>query len=753
MAILIQDGRARCRDRCKGPQLHSAACESSSWASSARCCSPPPGARGRRIAGRRRHAAAAAAPRCAQLGGWQRLADKINAPVYCPSWLPDPLVPQIGNRWNNINSVDADRSYLESWAWQEAAGLNTQEIHVNLRGYPGQTAIPKTCQDVTTVNGKTYRKKIACFQDPRGTWKSTNGITATMYTVNHGADSWHVLFAWHRGRLALHAQRARRAAAHLLEGRREPEEDARRARARPPDDLMRLTRRQALAGTAGAIAGAAGIYALVDEHTSAPAASARALDAPARAAPARRRPGHHRQRRRGARAAAPPRGRDGDRRDRRPRRGAQAISRRRSRSSSRSTRRRRPGSGSRSRGGCRTSGQHVPAQWERLQPIDIRAQSPALLDAVRFSSDPRTPSSSRTTSRSSSAATASRRSQRPRRRSSTTSTCFEKTTVRRGFAGGGLPSKLAVAAGVPGADLIPPEAELFLGFTSTLRQNLGPSRIANLETLGLARIPQGYFTHGTHMHLSHIHENLEAWYVNTLPRRPGADDVPPRAPRARGDAHRAAGRRPGVDRRRGAPGLPGARRDRAQRRAADGLQARAANTSGRTGRSTRRVSRSRSAPTSTRSTTRSRGAPTARARPIRRPASTSSSSTRRATTSIACAGRWTAPCRTGRRSPSSRGPRARASTASSARPGARTSSCRRAPTARSRSPRSAPDRGPPRRLRSDPGRSGGTGRRTGLKIRRLKGRGGSIPPFGITLQGPRPLVARRHLRGVRAEPG
>ena len=146
--------------------------------------------------------AATAAPRCAQLGGWQRLANRIDAPVYCPSWLPDPLVPQIGNRWNNIDSVDPDRSYLESWAWQEAAGTNTQEIHVNLRGYPGQTAIPRTCQDVTTVNGKTYRKKIACFQDPNGTWRSTNGITATLYNVNHGADSWHALFAWrHEGSL------------------------------------------------------------------------------------------------------------------------------------------------------------------------------------------------------------------------------------------------------------------------------------------------------------------------------------------------------------------------------------------------------------------------------------------------------------------------------------------------------------------------------------------------------------------------
>jgi hypothetical protein len=142
--------------------------------------------------------AQAPAPRCTQLGGWQRLATRIKAPVYCPSWLPDPLVGQIGNRRNNIDSVSPDRSYLESWAWQEAAGVNTQEIHVILRGYPGQTAIPRTCQDVKTVGGKTYRKNIACFEDPHGTWTSKSGITATMYTVNHGADSWHVLFAWRR---------------------------------------------------------------------------------------------------------------------------------------------------------------------------------------------------------------------------------------------------------------------------------------------------------------------------------------------------------------------------------------------------------------------------------------------------------------------------------------------------------------------------------------------------------------------------
>ena len=71
-----------------------------------------------------------------------------------------------------------------------------------------------------------------------------------------------------------------------------------------------------------------------------------------------------------------------------------------------------------------------------------------------------------------------------------------------------------MAANVPGADLIPDTAELFLGFTSTQRANLGPGRIANLETLGYTDAAGGYFHGGTHMHVSHIFEDLEAWYLN-----------------------------------------------------------------------------------------------------------------------------------------------------------------------------------------------------------------------------------------------
>ena len=99
---------------------------------------------------------------------------------------------------------------------------------------------------------------------------------------------------------------------------------------------------------------------------------------------------------------------------------------------------------------------------------------------------------------------------------------LEPTSVRRGFAGGGfgggqsLPKRMALAAGVPGAQLIPETAELFLGFTSTQKAGLGPLLIANYETLPgyTDQWPDGYFRGGTAMHLSHILEDVEAWYLN-----------------------------------------------------------------------------------------------------------------------------------------------------------------------------------------------------------------------------------------------
>ena len=91
---------------------------------------------------------------------------------------------------------------------------------------------------------------------------------------------------------------------------------------------------------------------------------------------------------------------------------------------------------------------------------------------------------------------------------------LEPTSIRSGFVGAGLPRRLATAAGIPGAESIPDGAQLFMGFTSTQRSALGPTRIANFESLrGVTdQWPNGYFKHGTVMHMSHLFEDLESWY-------------------------------------------------------------------------------------------------------------------------------------------------------------------------------------------------------------------------------------------------
>ncbi len=141
-----------------------------------------------------RAAPSAAVPkaRCAHVAGWQRLADRIKAPVYCPGWLPDPLIGRIGGRWNNINSVSADRSYLESFVWQETGGgAAGGELHVNLRAYPGVSKIPE-CR-----TGGSDSRNVPCFDSPHGEI-TAGGIVSRLYTVNQDADQWHLLLAWHR---------------------------------------------------------------------------------------------------------------------------------------------------------------------------------------------------------------------------------------------------------------------------------------------------------------------------------------------------------------------------------------------------------------------------------------------------------------------------------------------------------------------------------------------------------------------------
>jgi hypothetical protein len=170
---------------------------------------------------------------------------------------------------------------------------------------------------------------------------------------------------------------------------------------------------------------------------------------------------------------------------------------------------------------------YTAAAAERHLPVDRRASSssrrvPALLEAIRFPSDPED------TILEDNDVAFLLRSDRFEHIQAGTKAIFdqmdgiiEMTSIRKGFAGGGfeggkgLPKAMAQVAGVPGADLIPDGSELFLGFTSTQRHALGPPRIVNFETLGYVDLgPAAYFRGGTHMHLSHVFEDLEAWYLN-----------------------------------------------------------------------------------------------------------------------------------------------------------------------------------------------------------------------------------------------
>src|SRR6185437_4396883 len=125
---------------------------------------------------------AAAAPKtacpAAWAHGWQKLADKVGAAVYCPTWMPNPLDAHIGGQYQDIYSIGKDRSYLVSFL--EHGDLGSGDVHVNFRGYPGRSTIP-------TCPGQVGHGTTPCFSNPVA-HLNANGIHATVYQVNQGAD-------------------------------------------------------------------------------------------------------------------------------------------------------------------------------------------------------------------------------------------------------------------------------------------------------------------------------------------------------------------------------------------------------------------------------------------------------------------------------------------------------------------------------------------------------------------------------------
>ena len=345
------------------------------------------------------------------------------------------------------------------------------------------------------------------------------------------------------------------------------------------------------------------------------------------AARARRCPSGRRQRGRRARAAAAPRGRDREarawRRGRSPGRAGATLEqalrspRRAVRADARRPRR-RP-----SPGGCRTSAATFPAQAERI------SRRPPATGGARSRRPPcsRTPTlpqrsrrrrcSRRTTSPSCSAAIrASTIADGRAARSSTSSTAFHVTSIRKGFAGGGFDGGRAcrsgwrLAAGVPGADLIPEQRRALprLHLDAEGRAS-GRAKIANFETLGYVDLRRAATSRTA---------RTCTCPTSTRTSRPGTSLRPPRA--CRHDVP-ARPRRPagtltvpqGLRRRAAAADVAAATTsrpaDRSQRRRSSPRRGSAEDVAGPDGtRVPPRAPRSRSAPTSTRSTTRSSGA-------------------------------------------------------------------------------------------------------------------------------------------------
>ena len=251
---------------------------------------------------------------------------------------------------------------------------------------------------------------------------------------------------------------------------------------------MRTTRRGVVVGAAGAVAGAAGLYGLVERLTDTPSRPQAAT------APGREQhllDGVAIQEDNGVEVLVPPLHHElvtarvtvdsADARD-------AALALERSLASLESTYPVTPaGLGVTVAWGLPYFRRLVAPQWERLQPLDRRAERPALLDAIRFPSDPEDALLEEND------VVVLLRSDDLDHIAHAESALFgdagvlERTTVRKGFAGGGLPRKMALAAGVSGAELIPEQAELFLGFTSTLAHNLGPDGSRTWRPSGSSR--------------------------------------------------------------------------------------------------------------------------------------------------------------------------------------------------------------------------------------------------------------------------
>ena len=171
--------------------------------------------------------ARAACPRPGRRAG-RSSRTRSTPPVYCPSWLPDPLTGQIGGTWNNIDSVVEGPQLPDRL---RLAGAAARRSTSTCAAIPVVTKIPtcrydrarrrqearhEACRASPTraARRRSAASRRRCTRSTRtptsGTSSTPGTTTATLYTLSeHVAPP-----------------------LHLPEGRREPEPDDARARPR-----------------------------------------------------------------------------------------------------------------------------------------------------------------------------------------------------------------------------------------------------------------------------------------------------------------------------------------------------------------------------------------------------------------------------------------------------------------------------------------------------------------------------------------
>ena len=103
---------------------------------------------------------------------WQSWADRVDARIYCPTFVPSPITAEIDGRWNTAKAPG--EVWQLGYAWLEHEDL----VHLVFEGFP-EDRWPVRCSGRPCIDGKTGTETIA-------------GHEVTWYDRNKASHSGHI---------------------------------------------------------------------------------------------------------------------------------------------------------------------------------------------------------------------------------------------------------------------------------------------------------------------------------------------------------------------------------------------------------------------------------------------------------------------------------------------------------------------------------------------------------------------------------